>query len=1095
MSPSTRRQHLGLRNRPPPALQIPRRKPYRAARAFYLTLLLAACYLAITLFTRPWVAVPAEPGVSLYKRSDIGALVGQDEDDCRLVHRSSDKCAFIYAHCPTDEAGFFTYLDLYYCRLSNAKPVAFTILIAWLAVLFSTIGIAASDFFCINLSTIASVLGMSESMAGVTLLAFGNGSPDVFSTFAAMGTGSGSLAIGELIGAAGFITAVVAGSMALIRPFQVARKSFIRDVGFFVVAAAFSMTFMYDGRLQLWECVAMVVFYISYVIFVVAWHWWIGRRRQRREREAAARGHFIGVDDELDVEQEHYHDDPDEVPPRPGISRGASHEDFHALEHGVDLPYGEEGNEDEEEEARDRWLSELNSNMRLSRPPARSRRNTLTPIRPSLVGALEFQAVLSSLQKSRNIQTIPMHSRRFSDDPTFTSAQQQQHMSSSPDPAQRPPYDVHQGSGSTSPYTRPIHSHLDVPLSAPGRLRAVSANDADSLRVDHDTRQLSRELSRTRTPKLSDHGDSHHERSKPTSLLDIPAPPEPSSFHVPNFEISQASPRREPPPDSPGSAKPRSPDHLAVPGASRHDYFGNRSLGSPYQLSPQDSPRTVPKARQLPKIEIPRGRPRSQGSTPSTSPFPAYRDDISPVGTGPPSLLLPPPASPEVAPLDDTNPIEETNTKRPLKWWPYRVLPPPGVLISALFPTIYHWGEKTIWEKMLGVVAAPSVLLLTITLPVVETSNDDESSEVKDSSLDSHRTKSSQANGGLKSANISINGEGQSPGTLHNHGSLAVQGTTGKGTSASIAITTEQHHRHNYSAHAAKYNSPLIVLTDSTDQLQDRDSAPQLLQEEPETYEDTIPTSENWNRWLVITQLFLAPLFCVLSIYTQSPSDITPRWLVLPALVSLLVSLIILIPYLLTTTPDRRPPPIYRTILSLAGFVVSIAWISTIASQVVGALKALAVIANISHAIMGLTIFAVGNSLGDLVADITVARLGYPVMALSACFGGPMLNILLGIGLSGSYILITGAQHRYHKHPDKKFKFKPYELEVADTLIVSGITLLITLVGLLIAVPLNKWTFSKRIGWTLIAIWTLSTVGNVVLEVTGGWEAWRKKES
>ena len=37
-----------------------------------------------------------------------------------------------------------------------------------------------------------------------TFLAFGNGSPDVFSTFAAMGSNSGSMAVGELIGAAGF---------------------------------------------------------------------------------------------------------------------------------------------------------------------------------------------------------------------------------------------------------------------------------------------------------------------------------------------------------------------------------------------------------------------------------------------------------------------------------------------------------------------------------------------------------------------------------------------------------------------------------------------------------------------------------------------------------------------------------------------------------------------------------------------------------------------------------------------------------------------------------------------------------------------------
>ncbi len=50
---------------------------------------------------------------------------------------------------------------------------------------------------------------------------------------------------------------------------------------------------------------------------------------------------------------------------------------------------------------------------------------------------------------------------------------------------------------------------------------------------------------------------------------------------------------------------------------------------------------------------------------------------------------------------------------------------------------------------------------------------------------------------------------------------------------------------------------------------------------------------------------------------------------------------------------------------------------------------------------------------------------------------------------------------------------------------ISAITLLVTLVGLLIMVPLNKWTMDRRIGWGLIALWCLSTVGNVVVEVSG----------
>lgn len=77
---------------------------------------------------------------------------------------------------------------------------------------------------CSNLATIADGLGMDQDVAGVTLLALGNGSPDVsscrrqelkveliaprllpsqvFSTYAAFTASSGSLAIGELLGAA-----------------------------------------------------------------------------------------------------------------------------------------------------------------------------------------------------------------------------------------------------------------------------------------------------------------------------------------------------------------------------------------------------------------------------------------------------------------------------------------------------------------------------------------------------------------------------------------------------------------------------------------------------------------------------------------------------------------------------------------------------------------------------------------------------------------------------------------------------------------------------------------------------------------------------
>lgn len=80
---------------------------------------------------------------------------------------------------------------------------------------------------------------------------------------------------------------------------------------------------------------------------------------------------------------------------------------------------------------------------------------------------------------------------------------------------------------------------------------------------------------------------------------------------------------------------------------------------------------------------------------------------------------------------------------------------------------------------------------------------------------------------------------------------------------------------------------------------------------------------------------------------------------------------------------------------------------------------------------------------------------------------------------------IHKEQHWHHKHPDRPVKYKPYELEVSTTLVISGITLLVTLVGLLIFVPLNGWRMDRKIGIGLITLWTLSTIGNVVCEILG----------
>lgn len=103
---------------------------------------------------------------------------------------------------------------------------------------------------------------------------------------------SGSLAIGELIGAASFIASVVAGSMAVVAPFRVNRLPFLRDLSFFTGAILIVIAIVADGKIYLYEGVILIVYYMVYVGAVVVGNWWWRRRFEYRELVRRARDEF-----------------------------------------------------------------------------------------------------------------------------------------------------------------------------------------------------------------------------------------------------------------------------------------------------------------------------------------------------------------------------------------------------------------------------------------------------------------------------------------------------------------------------------------------------------------------------------------------------------------------------------------------------------------------------------------------------------------------------------------------------------------------------------------------------------------------------------
>ena len=189
----------------------------------------------------------------------------------------------------------FNFFSIRYCTLPQSTTgtvLFYSLMLLLLVMAFSLLGQIASSYLTPVLTKISLALNMSETLSGVTLLAFANGAPDIIASYSAAGAEGGIyITIGNLFGACLFCSTLVLGRCISVSPgpVKMERWQWLRDLVFYVLAALLLLCYGIIEKVNRWMVGMFFVIYFVYIAIVLY---------QDRQTQAQAK---VAISEEGDI--------------------------------------------------------------------------------------------------------------------------------------------------------------------------------------------------------------------------------------------------------------------------------------------------------------------------------------------------------------------------------------------------------------------------------------------------------------------------------------------------------------------------------------------------------------------------------------------------------------------------------------------------------------------------------------------------------------------------------------------------------------------------------------------------------------------------
>lgn len=164
-----------------------------------------------------------------------------------------------------------------------------------IAALLIAIGVAmtyfGAEFLVRGSARLARRFGMSPFVIGVTVVAFGTSTPELFASVQAALKNSGDLGVGNIVGSNIANICLILGVAGMLNPIPVQRSVIVRDAPLMLGVSLLATVFLLDQRVERFDGVLLLVGIVAYTAF----NYWRGLKNPADREQAIEVEHEHGL--------------------------------------------------------------------------------------------------------------------------------------------------------------------------------------------------------------------------------------------------------------------------------------------------------------------------------------------------------------------------------------------------------------------------------------------------------------------------------------------------------------------------------------------------------------------------------------------------------------------------------------------------------------------------------------------------------------------------------------------------------------------------------------------------------------------------------